>query len=87
MNPIVQMRQDAPAYCGRGAQFALAGHRLTGRGTERQWQEGTDHRGDSRWKSIEGGRISGNGDWVVYEQRPTNTAEAKPTLHILRDWH
>ena len=38
----------------------------------------------SRWKSVEGSRISGDGNWVVYEMRPTNTAEAKPTLHILQ---
>jgi dipeptidyl aminopeptidase/acylaminoacyl peptidase len=39
----------------------------------------------SRWRSISGSAISGDGNWVVYELRQTNlpTSDARPTLHIL----
>jgi dipeptidyl aminopeptidase/acylaminoacyl peptidase len=40
----------------------------------------------SRWRNIEGAEISGDGRWVAYALRHTNTlaADAKPVLRILR---
>jgi dipeptidyl aminopeptidase/acylaminoacyl peptidase len=40
----------------------------------------------SRWKSINGSSISGDGHWVTYVVSATNTApaDAKPVLHLLR---
>jgi hypothetical protein len=40
----------------------------------------------SRWRSINGSAISGDGKWVTYVLAQTNTApaDAKPVLHILR---
>ena len=40
----------------------------------------------SRWKSINGSSISGDGKWVTYVVSATNTApaDAKPMLHLLR---
>ena len=39
----------------------------------------------SRWRSITGAEISGDGNWVTYVLQLTNTvpAEAKPVLHVL----
>jgi dipeptidyl aminopeptidase/acylaminoacyl peptidase len=40
----------------------------------------------SRWRAIEGSQISGDGKWVAYTLRFTNTLpnDSKPSLHILR---
>ncbi|HEY5059934.1 MAG TPA: hypothetical protein VII52_00300, partial [Gemmatimonadaceae bacterium] len=40
----------------------------------------------SRWKSINGGTLSGDGKWVTYTLAYTNTAptDTRPVLHILR---
>src|SRR5690242_15463912 len=37
----------------------------------------------TKWKSIGGNRISGDGNWVVYELNSSNTppAEARPVMH------
>ena len=39
----------------------------------------------SKWRSIDGAQMSGDGRWVIYGLRFTNTtpADAKPVLHIL----
>ena len=38
----------------------------------------------SRWRSIEGSRISGDGQWVAYGYRHPSSLDPKPELHILR---
>ncbi|MEO6238949.1 MAG: hypothetical protein ABIQ52_18285, partial [Vicinamibacterales bacterium] len=40
----------------------------------------------SKWRTISGQEISGDGNWVTYGQALTNTAttEAKPVLHLVR---
>ena len=38
----------------------------------------------ARWRSIETARISGDGEWVAYGLRYTNTLDTRPVLHIVR---
>ena len=40
----------------------------------------------TRWRSISGQEISGDGQWVTYGLQFTNTvpADAKPVLHLLK---
>src|SRR5262249_2991493 len=40
----------------------------------------------TKWRSINGQEISGDGNWVAYTLQLTNTApnEAKPVLHLLK---
>jgi dipeptidyl aminopeptidase/acylaminoacyl peptidase len=38
----------------------------------------------ARWRSIETPRISGDGVWVAYGLRYTNTLDTRPVLHIVR---
>ena len=40
----------------------------------------------TRWRSIDGAQISGDGNWVAYTIRFTNmpVADARPVLHVLR---
>lgn len=37
----------------------------------------------ARWRSIDGARLSGDGQWVAYAFRHTNALDQKPELHIL----
>jgi len=40
----------------------------------------------TRWRSINGAELSGDGSWAAYDLQYTNTlpADAKPVLHLLR---
>jgi dipeptidyl aminopeptidase/acylaminoacyl peptidase len=37
----------------------------------------------ARWRTIEGSRISPDGNWVAYTLRHTNALDTKPVLHVL----
>lgn len=38
----------------------------------------------ARWRTIDGSRISGDGNWVAFVLRHVNTLDRQPVLHVLR---
>src|SRR5262249_4658374 len=62
---------------GAGAQVVPQGN-----GTAKKMLTVEDY---SRWRSIGGQSLSGDGKWVVYVYSQTNTAptDAKPVMHLL----